>query len=99
LAALSAEWRTSPDVVGRAHMDERLFQATVTVLVLEGHPIVSGGSGYRLSDDPVEVAEAGGSLIHRGTEIIKRGRALVETAKTLRLRRAGITPPVQPSLF
>jgi hypothetical protein len=93
LAALTNQWQKSKRLAVRANMDERLMQVTASVLACEGHPVVSGQKGYRLSISTKEVAKAGGSLIHRGAEIIKRGRALVETARRM---RGG---PVQPGLF
>lgn len=93
LAALTPAWQTGEAMAAATHMDLRLLQVTMRVLALDGEPVVSGGAGYRVSTDPKAVAKAGGELVRRGLEIIKRGKALVETARRL---RGG---PVQQSLF
>ena len=69
---------------------QRAVEALVYEARHEGHPILSDSDGYRLTDDPKEVATMAARLHRRSTHVHETAQALEATAERMAREQAGI---------
>jgi len=82
------------DIVAKwAHLSRRDTEAAIEVLRLEGHPIVGGNDGVKLSRDPREVREYVKSRRRRLFHVALGTRALLRTARRLEDEQQQIERP------
>lgn len=75
--------RTKRDLAEAAGVSTREVELEIQRLRLEGHAILSDGSGYWLSDDPAEIKACADRLIRRLAHQAQTARALRRTARRL----------------
>lgn len=82
--------QTKKELADRMGVPQRTVEASVNEARHEGHPILSDSDGYRLTDDPEEVATMARRLHRRSTHVHETAQALEATAERMAREQSGI---------
>lgn len=93
LPFLTRRPQTKKELADRMGVPQRTVEASVNEARHEGHPILSDSDGYRLTDDPEEVATMARRLHRRSTHVHETAQALEQTAERMRARAAAALEP------
>lgn len=93
LPFLTRRPQTKKELADRMGISTRAVEESINEARHEGHPILSDGDGYRLTDDPEEVATMAARLHKRSTHVHETARALEQTAERMRARAAAALEP------
>ena len=93
LPFLTRQPQTKRELAERMGIPSRDVEEMVRLARLDGAPILSDGDGYRLTDDPEEVATMARRLHRRSNHVHETAEALEQTAERMRARAAAALEP------
>lgn len=90
LPFLTRRPQTKRELAERMGITQRAVEALINEARHQGKPIISDGDGYRLTDDPKEVATMAARLHRRSTHVHETAQALEDTAERMAREQSGI---------